>query len=59
MLLAFLGARDHVPQTGTLKDRLHNQKQFALALVDWAILESDKANPLDLDDESFKVIEKR
>jgi hypothetical protein len=58
ILLALIAARDHVPATGTAKDRLHNQKQFALGLIDWAIIESDRVSPNDLDELSFKVIRK-
>jgi len=30
VLLALIAARDHVPMTGTAKERLHRQQQFAL-----------------------------
>jgi len=48
VLLALIAARDHVPMTGTAKDRLHRQQQFALGLIDWAILESDRVSLADL-----------
>ncbi len=48
VLLALIAARDHVPATGTAKERLHRQQQFALGLIDWAILESDRVSVGDL-----------
>lgn len=59
MLLALIAARDHVPATGAAKDRLHNQKQFALGLIDWAIIESDRVAEKDLDELSLKAIRRR
>ena len=46
LLHAFDLAADHVKKGGTYKQRLSDQMDIGLAILDWAIMESDRGKQL-------------
>lgn len=58
MALCFLAAEAYATKIGSEKQRMSAQWDKALGIADRCILESDRANPDDLDDQALAAIKK-
>ena len=58
MALCFIAAEPYTTKIGTERQRMSAQWDKALGIADRCILESDRANPNDLDDQALAAIKK-